>query len=256
MILTCPECSASYNVPTDAIGIDGRQVRCQKCKHVWFQEGEKRALEDLINMIQSTDIEVDDIDFDDGKKKLGKPEAPARKTLKEKLGPVIALPKKLFPQRLKNYLFSGPKRSLLNHFASFMAAFAIFTLFVFLLVSFRWGIASVMPSVAPVYEAAGFPLHDYAALNPEESLTFDRVSLLAESETRQIVGNLINLTSQNIRVPLFKVDFVSSEGVVLHEMKTQIPIHVIEKEMSYRFEIAVPSEIPEDIKAVQISFTE
>ena len=39
MIIACPACRTRYVVPDTAIGIDGRTVRCAKCKHSWFQEG-------------------------------------------------------------------------------------------------------------------------------------------------------------------------------------------------------------------------
>ncbi|MBY6127519.1 zinc-ribbon domain-containing protein [Qipengyuania aquimaris] len=39
MIIACPACSTRYVVPDSAIGVDGRTVRCAKCKHSWFQEG-------------------------------------------------------------------------------------------------------------------------------------------------------------------------------------------------------------------------
>lgn len=46
MIIACPACSTRYVVPDNAIGVDGRTVRCAKCKHSWFQEG--ASAEDVV----------------------------------------------------------------------------------------------------------------------------------------------------------------------------------------------------------------
>jgi predicted Zn finger-like uncharacterized protein len=39
MIICCPACNTRYVVPDSAIGVDGRTVRCAKCRHSWFQDG-------------------------------------------------------------------------------------------------------------------------------------------------------------------------------------------------------------------------
>ena len=39
MIIACPACGTKYVVPDDALGVEGRTVRCAKCKHSWFQDG-------------------------------------------------------------------------------------------------------------------------------------------------------------------------------------------------------------------------
>lgn len=47
MIIACPACSTKYVVPDTAIGIDGRTVRCAKCRHSWHQDGPELDLGDF-----------------------------------------------------------------------------------------------------------------------------------------------------------------------------------------------------------------
>lgn len=55
MILQCSECKARYLVPDQAIGAKGRQVRCAKCGHSWFEApppaAKDPALEDLDKLL-------------------------------------------------------------------------------------------------------------------------------------------------------------------------------------------------------------
>ncbi len=44
MIIACPACSTRYVVPDSAIGVDGRTVRCAKCRHSWFLDGPEPEL--------------------------------------------------------------------------------------------------------------------------------------------------------------------------------------------------------------------
>ena len=62
MILTCEKCTTSYSVSDDAIGADGRKVKCIGCGHVWVQ------------MASDGDVAVDD----------AKPDTPAAKKPRDK----------------------------------------------------------------------------------------------------------------------------------------------------------------------------
>ncbi len=37
MIITCPACSTQFAVPQNAIGEEGKQVKCSKCGNIWHQ---------------------------------------------------------------------------------------------------------------------------------------------------------------------------------------------------------------------------
>ena len=45
MILTCPSCATSYFTPDEAIGVNGRRVRCQACANTWHAKLADEPLE-------------------------------------------------------------------------------------------------------------------------------------------------------------------------------------------------------------------
>jgi predicted Zn finger-like uncharacterized protein len=45
MILTCPSCATSYFTPDEAIGANGRRVRCRTCAHIWHASLVEEPLE-------------------------------------------------------------------------------------------------------------------------------------------------------------------------------------------------------------------
>jgi predicted Zn finger-like uncharacterized protein len=55
MIIGCPNCSSRFLVKAEAIGENGRKVKCARCKHVWFQQPDVEALKAAV---ESNAVEV------------------------------------------------------------------------------------------------------------------------------------------------------------------------------------------------------
>ncbi len=64
MIFNCPECEKKYVLSSNAIGPNGKTVRCVNCAHEWFQMPEQ-------DPYPSTDDEEDDFDTISSNNKLG-----------------------------------------------------------------------------------------------------------------------------------------------------------------------------------------
>ena len=67
MRLTCPNCSAQYEVPVEAIPPAGRDVQCSACQHTWFESGpppeplRDEELWDKVPRVENDDEESDDL---------------------------------------------------------------------------------------------------------------------------------------------------------------------------------------------------
>jgi len=67
MRIACPNCSAYFDVPEDAIPEEGRKLRCSRCQHKWHQlpieENNELAFEDVTEDLPNplkTEIELSD----------------------------------------------------------------------------------------------------------------------------------------------------------------------------------------------------
>ena len=55
MILTCEKCTTSYSLADDAIGEEGRKVKCIGCGHVWLQTASPDDSDSLAEMSETTE---------------------------------------------------------------------------------------------------------------------------------------------------------------------------------------------------------
>ena len=59
MIITCPSCKKSFQINSSLIPIEGRNLKCGSCGHVWFFKSEEKNLELKTEIIPNIKIESD-----------------------------------------------------------------------------------------------------------------------------------------------------------------------------------------------------
>lgn len=256
MILTCPSCSASYNVPDQAIGAQGRDVRCKKCLHMWYfkpegvaeamvdsavavekvksSEKPKVSLDELINQIQADDSHDDDISFADAMASL------KDSTKKEKK---------------KKSNWTMPKFIKAKQLAGAMVGIAVFMVCLFTLVHFRAGVVNIIPATENVYAQLGFKLKPYIYASPEESFVIEQFGLMTKNDTTNLRARFINLTSDNVYIPPVKVTFADVDGNVVFEGEYKLPVTSIAKEATYDWVYPVAPRLAEQTRKVKIAFS-
>ncbi len=70
MILTCPECTTSYEAPAELLGPSGRKVKCHKCAHIWLASADvisepPEPVEDSNVSAEDDKSGIDEFEFDD-----------------------------------------------------------------------------------------------------------------------------------------------------------------------------------------------
>ena len=59
MIISCPSCKKNFQTDVSLIPIEGRNLKCGSCSHVWFFKNEKKNLELKTEIISNNEIESD-----------------------------------------------------------------------------------------------------------------------------------------------------------------------------------------------------
>lgn len=236
----------------DSIGDKGRDVRCAKCGHQWFQKSEKDALDDLIARIQSE--EIDEIAFSEGKYGTPKP-APVENSgnqhpLLQKLVTVFQSLEKRFP--ILYVLTSRP-------FAGGISALAVFLVLLNVAIQFRVSICTTLPSLEKVYEAAGYDVDIISDLTSDKTFAVERLAVnLPESKTDKSViltGTLINLTSESVYIPAIGIRFLGREGQAVGDQQfAMLSQSILDKEASIPMSIRLEDGLPEGTAAVDIIF--
>jgi predicted Zn finger-like uncharacterized protein len=227
MLLICPSCATAFQVSDDALGADGRPVRCARCKTVWFAETAMSANEpaaetgrigsvaeapDIVIESTSTDIVVYDAPpiAPVGMEDAARDDIPLQEPAKP------AAPTRPRKPAWHNLVWRGRARS-----AGAGSGLAITTL---LLAGFvTAGLASpatfvrLVPDLAGLYAKAGVPVN-------LRGLEFREVRTLRETHDGIALlvteGKIANISGQEIELPRVRVAVLGAGGQELYAWTT------------------------------------
>jgi predicted Zn finger-like uncharacterized protein len=189
MILTCPSCSTRYQADSARFVAPGRNVRCAKCGHIWFQtapdaEPEPEPVLEPVVVAPPSDPE---------------PSAPE---------PVTAAP---LSSILKPQAAETPPRPKKRKAAKggVLADAIAWAALIFLAVTIGWAavqyrqtIVELWPGIAPLYEVVGLPVET-------EGIALIDVAYQHEVEDGQpvlsVTGKIVNVSDRELPVPIIRV---------------------------------------------------
>lgn len=189
MILTCPACATSYFIGDDALGPNGRKVRCQACGEVWRATGDE-PLELTLT-----------------------PEA--KTVAKAEPAPEPSLAETPAPELPRAFRARAEQQRRLRRAATQGAIWAgLASVFVGLIVAaflFRVEVVEAFPRAAAAYAMAGVPVNpvglDFEALTAKEAPNRPGAVLVS--------GALRNVRDEEIVAPPVRVALLDEHGAEL-----------------------------------------
>jgi predicted Zn finger-like uncharacterized protein len=267
MILECPNCETSYEIPVE-LSPEGRKVRCASCQHVWTATSEHQPKPD----ISLTDFEDEEIVFKDGEEA---PDAPAHaeagdteadlsdNVMKEAFtaafdeapgtDTAFAGDEQEEPDSPPIVIGKAKKRRgpMLGNVAAGWAALALMLASVMSLVYFqRVNVVRALPGSASAYERIGLPVN-------VRGLEFAEVKYSWETSAGrpvlEVFGNIVNVTSEPLKVPTVVFGLRTKEKVEVYQWAADVRSELLPPGKQTAFSAQIPSP-PKSIRDVQVRF--
>ncbi len=205
MILICPSCSAKFMISSDALGEEGREVRCGKCAHGWFQAPERDSLDDLPddNGAPEQDTAPDrDLEIDFSNR--------AAEDIPQALRPRPA--SRPAPPAKEPRIATEKEKKI----ASVMVALAAALVFFYGFTALKNPVGKNISFFGKSYNALGF-----APDTDPPKIAFDRVKLARAGEGVSGSGTIINLTGDAVEIGKLQAEALSKDKKVLQAEKVE-----------------------------------
>jgi len=227
MILTCPNCATRYSTTAEAIGTNGRTVRCSSCESTWFVTADP----DILDLREQEKQEQKIIDTPpetfDATTEENDVEANFGDVREQPLGAHVQI-RDMADQRRRN-------RSLMGVYSVWFIALALLGSMAFYAFNNKQSIVEKYPGTATIYQAFGVEAN---AIGLEfEDPTIRRLPVDGV-ETLVINGHIINITDETRQIPMLELSIVNKSEDVLASWVIEPP----QAELEAKGRIAYSSE--------------
>ncbi|MCB9965104.1 MAG: zinc-ribbon domain-containing protein [Rhodospirillales bacterium] len=240
MIVTCPSCLSKFKLSADALGEEGRTVRCGDCRHQWFQtpeEDDNDALEsDLEEGLEEDGFAVDLSDSQEEEDESSDSEA--YPSLEESERPAATV----YVSATAHLSEQKSAEDLMAARWGYRAAAVVFVLLCAGGVAFKSSISETWPSTQAVYAFFGLGGSTGPA---KEDIAFERFTAISDdAHTLRLKGMVYNLTPEDIVLPALVVEVKNAEGLTANDIVVPLDEMVLEKEATHEFSQEVTSAPP------------
>ena len=205
MIITCPRCATRYLLEAGVVRPPGRQVRCARCQHMWFQD----PAPDLPTPIPvPVEEPVQSGPITDRSRMLGPPPQ-AEPTLPnlprfevppppQSFEPLSVPPEQMTPPQSR---YGERRRARSRGMAGLMVVLAALSLFLVIFLSLPNEIATYWPQTASIYNALGFQVNKsgFKIIATQTQELANSIPIIV------IKGELINETDRDLPVPSVRI---------------------------------------------------
>lgn len=186
MMLSCTACSARYVVEPLALGPTGRNVKCARCGHFWFQESPPLELE-----IKATDADVE-----------------------------AAVEDRIAPQRKRTY--PPPAHATRRQHPATAAGWLALAAMIFILTAGLWAgrtqLVAAWPPAERLYRSVGIEM---ATAAPGEGLEIQGLAprVVTEDGERFLIidGELVNITDEIRPVPGILISLLNETNEIVEQ---------------------------------------
>lgn len=200
-------------ISSEALGEDGREVRCGKCSHMWFQPAERDSLDELRETAEEDDdfniglsdrAEAEEIGFQNSFTKVEEPQLP----------------------------LTEAHETALRHAAGFMIALAVLSIIFYAFILLKTPLSKMVPGLNSAYAAMGFS----APRQVEPDIAFDRIKLERKGDVLTGSGLVINLSENPVDIGGIKAELMGPQKEIIETVDVMLPKKEIAPESSEKIE--------------------